>query len=53
MISKAPIGVGKADQVETVDADDAGSKLDRLTGTGEIIGPLAIHLDGGELRRHL
>ena len=47
------IGVRGLDQLQPVDLDRAGRQFDRLAVAGEIIGALAVDLDGGIARRHL
>ena len=47
------VGVGRVDQLQPVDLDRAGLELDRLAVAGEIVGALAVDLDGGKARRHL
>ena len=41
------------DQFEPVDIDRPGGKLDRFAVAGEVVGALAVDLDGGISRRHL
>ena len=42
------IGVGRLDQGQIVDIDRAGFERDLLAVAGQIIGALALDLDGGE-----
>ena len=47
------IRVGHVDELEPVDLDRARRKFDHLAVAGEIVGALAVDLDGGIARRHL
>ena len=47
------VGVGRLDQIEAVDVDRARLELHHLAVAGEVIGALAVDLDGREARRHL
>ena len=47
------VGVRASDELEPVDLDRARREFDRLAVAGEIVGALALDLDGGKARRHL
>ena len=49
----AVIGVGCLDQFKVMDLDRARREFHHLALAGEIVGALAVDLDGGEARRHL
>ena len=47
------VGVRDLDELEPVDLDRPRLELDHLAFAGEIIGALAVDLEGREARRHL
>ena len=46
-------GPGVRDQLDPVDPDRPGRQLDRLAGAGQVVSPLALDLQGRELRGDL
>src|ERR1700738_1324378 len=47
------VRIGSVDQHQAVDVDDARLELEFLAVAGDVIGALAVDLDGGKARRHL
>ena len=47
------VGVRRLDERQAVDVDRPGCELDLLAVAGEVVGALAVDLDGGIARRHL
>ena len=48
-----PVMLSDREHVEPVDADAASRQFDGLAFAGQLVGPLAVHLDGADRRRHL
>ena len=47
------VAVGRGDELEALDVERAGGEVEGLAGAGEVVGALAVDLDGGDLRRDL